>query len=96
MMIYGYKRSPKGRKRSEFPLGSLEWDDKLILNVRGRTLREKLKTYFEQPLWVPIPLGDSDNLMGHTWDKLEPGDEEHFLEAVKRLHREELFVDLDS
>ena len=96
MMIYGYKRSAKGRKRSEFPLGSLEWDGKLILNVRDRTLREKLKSYFEQPLWVPTPLGDSDSLMGHTWDKLEPGDEEHFFEAVKRLHREELFVDLDS
>jgi hypothetical protein len=96
MMLYGFKRSSKGRKRSEFPLGTLEWHGKLVLNVRDRSLRERLKTFFEQPIWVPVPLGDEDRLMGHSWDCLEPGDEEHFFEAVKRLHREDLFVDLDS
>ena len=34
--------------------------------------------------------------MGHTWECLEPGDEEHFFEALKRLHTRDLFVDLDS
>lgn len=96
MMIYGFKRSSKGRKRSEFPLGSLEWDGKLVLNVRDRSLRERLLQFFEKPIWVPVPLGDEDRLMGHAWDCLEPGDEEHFFEAVKRLHSQDLFVDLDS
>ncbi|MFA7480368.1 MAG: hypothetical protein WC314_07675 [Vulcanimicrobiota bacterium] len=95
-MLYGYIRTSQGRKRSEFPLGTLEWRDKVILNIRDRSLRDKLNTYFQEPLWVPLPLGDSDALMGHTWDRLEPGDEEHFMEALKRLHRLDLFVDLDS
>lgn len=96
MMIYGYKRTAKGRARSEFPLGSVEWKGSLVLQVRDRALRESLKEYFTEPLWVPIPLGDENRLMGHTWEELSPGTEEHFLEAVKRLHRRDMFVDLDS
>jgi hypothetical protein len=96
MMLYGYKRTSKGRQRSEFPLGRIDWEGKLVLQVRDRTLRENLRKYFEEPIWVPVPLGDEDGFMGHTWECLKPGDEEHFLEAVKRLHRQEMFVDLDS
>lgn len=96
MILYGYKRTSKGRKRSEFPIGNIDWDGKLVLEVRDRALRESLKEYFQEPIWVPLPLGDAENFMGHTWECLRPGDEEHFLEAVKRLHRRDLFVDLDS
>ena len=77
-------------------MGSLDWEDKLVLNIRDRTLREKLRSYFQESVWVPVALGDEDSLMGHTWECLEPGDEEHFYEAVKRLHRQDMFVDLDS
>lgn len=96
MMLYGYKRTSKGRVRSEFPLGSLDWDDKPVVNVRDRTLRESLREYFKESVWVPVPLGDDDQVMGHTWECLESGTEEHFFEAVKRLHRRDMFVDLDS
>lgn len=96
MILYPYKRTPKGRQRGEFPLGSVEWQGKTVVNVRDRALRESLREYFLEPIWVPIPLGDEESIMGHTWERLEPGDEVHFLEAVKRLHRRELFVDLDS
>lgn len=96
MMLYTYKRTSKGRVKSEFPLGSIDWDGKLVLTIRDRTLRENLRNYFEEPIWVPIPLGDEDQIMGHTWECLQPGDEEHFLEAVKRLHRRDLYADIDS
>ena len=96
MMIYGYKRTSSGRKKSQFPLGSVSWDGKLVLDVRDRTLRENLRSFFAEPLWVPVPLGDECTLMGHTWEELPSGTEEHFWEAVKRLHHRELFVDLDS
>lgn len=96
MILYGYKRTSKGRKRSEFPVGSIDWDGKLVLQVRDRTLRESIRDYFKEPIWVPLPLGDEDMIMGHTWECLQAGDEEHFLEAVKRLHKKDLFVDLDS
>ena len=95
-MLYGFRRTSAGRKRSEFPLGTIDWDGSLVMNVRDRHLRDRLKEYFEKPLWVPVPLGDQDRLMGHSWERLEPGDEEHFFEALKRLHREDLFVDMDS
>ena len=57
MMLYGYKRTSKGRKRSEFPLGSLEWEDKLVLNVRDRTLREKLKSFLRKTGLGPRAFG---------------------------------------
>ena len=96
MMLYGFKRTSKGRQRSEFPLGSVEWEGQAVVKVRDRHLRESLREYFAEPIWVPVPLGDEDNLMGHTWECLQVGEEVHFLEAVKRLHRRDLFVDLDS
>jgi hypothetical protein len=96
MMLFSYKKSSKGRQRGEFPLGQIDWEGKPVVTVRDRTLREQLREYFQQPIWVPIPLGDEDNVMGHTWECLQPGDEEHFLEAVKRLHQKDMVVDLDS
>lgn len=96
MMLYGFKRTAKGRVRGEFPLGSVEWNGELVLKVRDRQLRESLKAYFSEPIWVPLPLGDESRLMGHTWEELPSGTEEHFLEALKRLHRREIFADLDS
>ena len=96
MMLYGYKRSSSGRQRSEFPLGSLDWEGRLVLNIRDRSLRENLKSYFQEPVWIPVPLGDENSVMGHAWERLEAGDEEHFYEAVKRLHARDMFVDLDS
>lgn len=96
MRLYAYKRTSKGRQKSEFPLGRIEWDGRLVLSVRDRQLRESLKEYFQKPVWVPIPLGDEDNLMGHSWECLEAGDEEHFFEALKRLHQRDLYVSLDD
>lgn len=96
MKLYPLKRTSKGRKQGEFPLGSVDWEDGLKLDVRDRQLRESLREYFQQPVWVPLPMGDEDELMGHTWECLDPGDEEHFFEAVRRLHRRDLVVDLDS
>lgn len=96
MKLYPFKRTSKGRKRGEFPLGSVDWDDGLKIDVRDRTLRESLREYFAQPIWVPLPMGDEDELMGHTWECIEAGDEEHFFEAVRRLHRRDLILDLDS
>lgn len=96
MMLYGYKRTSKGRVRSEFPLGSIEWNGQPVVNVRDRNLRDNLRNYFTVPLWVPVPLGDEHMMMGHTWEELKPGTEEHFLEAVKRLHSQDMYCDLDS
>jgi len=96
MILYPLKKSSKGRERGEFPLGQVDWDGDLVLEVRDRSLRDKLKSYFQEPIWVPVPLGDEDQIMGHTWECLEPGGEEHFFEAVKRLHQMDMIVDLDS
>lgn len=96
MKLYGYRRTSKGRQRSEFPLGSVDWDEGLVMDIRDRQLRQSLTEYFQQPVWVPLPLGDGDQLMGHTWECLEAGDEEHFFEALKRLHQRDLFVDVES
>jgi hypothetical protein len=95
-MIYSYKSTSSGRKRSQYPLGSISWNENLVLEIRDRSLRQRLREFFQQPLWIPVPLGDDNTLMGHTWEELAPGTEEHFWEAVKRLHHHELYVDLDS
>ena len=66
MMLYGFHRTSKGRRKSEFPLGQIDWEGKLVINVRDRSLRESLREYFAKPVWVPLPLGDTERLMGHT------------------------------
>ena len=94
MMLYSLRKTSSGRQKGEFPLGSLSWQDGLVVEVRDRTVREALKEYFQQPVWVPLPLGDSQSMLGHTWECLEPGDEEHFLEAARRLYRKDLYLDM--
>lgn len=95
MMLYSLRKTSSGRQKGEFPVGSLHWDGAVRVEVRDRTLREALKAYFEQPVWVPLPLGDGQRLLGHTWECLEPGDEEHFLEAARRLYRKDLYLDMN-
>lgn len=94
MMLYALRKTAGGRQRGEFPLGTLKWEDGVVVEVRDRTVRESLREYFQQPVWVPLPLGDGALVLGHTWECLEPGDEEHFLEAARRLYRKDLFLDM--
>lgn len=97
MVLYSYRRSERGRVRGEFPLGKIFFDHAGVqIEVRDRSLREQLKAFFSQEIWVPVPLGDQDRLMGHTWEVLEPGEPEHFEEAVRRLPRLELFLERES
>lgn len=95
-MLYSLRKTSSGRQRGEFPLGSLRWQDGLVIEVRDRAIREALKAYFQEPVWVPLPLGDGSRFLGHTWECLQPGDEEHFLEAARRLYRHDLYLDLSS
>lgn len=96
MMLYSLRKTSSGRPKGEFPLGSLRWDNGLVVEVRDRTVRDALKEYFQQPVWVPLPLGDGQKLLGHSWECLEPGDEEHFVEAARRLYRKDLFLDMTA
>lgn len=92
-MLYSLRKTAQGRLKGEFPLGSVRWENGgLIVEVRDRTVRDTLREYFRQPVWVPLPLGDGQTVLGHTWECLEPGDEEHFLEAARRLYRIDLFL----
>lgn len=94
MMLYALRKTTGGRQRGEFPLGKLSWSNGLSIEVRDRTLRETLRSYFAQPVWVPLPLGDGVRLLAHSWERLDPGDEEHFTEAARRLYRLDLYLDM--
>lgn len=94
MMLYALRKTSSGRLKGEFPLGSVRWEDGLVVEVRDRNIRDILKAYFQEPVWVPLPLGDTQTLLGHTWERLEPGDEEHFMEAARRLYRKDLYLDM--
>lgn len=96
MMLYGLRKTSSGRQKGEFPVGSLSWDNEVVIEVRDRALRDSLKEYFQQPVWVPLPLGDGQKLLGHSWECLEPGDEEHFLEAARRLYRRDLYLEMEK
>lgn len=95
-MLYSLRKTPGGRQKGEFPLGKLRWDNGLVIEVRDRHVRETLREYFQQPVWVPLPLGDDQSVLGHTWERLEPGDEEHFVEAARRLYRKDLYLDMTA
>ena len=94
MMLYSLRKTPNGRLKGEFPLGSLRWENGLVVEIRDRHVRDAVKEYFQEPVWVPLPLGDGQKLLAHTWECLEPGDEEHFMEAARRLYRKDLYLDM--
>lgn len=97
MVLYPLIRTRDGRRQGEFPVGTLEWDgERVQVHCRDRALGTRLKEFFAEPILIRVPQGTVETVIGHSWVRLEPGSEDHFLEGVRRLRRLDLTATLEG
>jgi hypothetical protein len=89
LLIHPLLKTRDGRKIGEFPVGSLSWDAATgtVLDSPDRDLLRLLQRHFLWPIMVRRARGGPASALLHEWEELAPGSEEHFREAVNRLHR---------
>lgn len=76
-----------GRKLGEFPLGSVSFnEDGLKVDLPDAAVQRRVEALFTNPLRIRRAAGEINMALTYTWEELEPGSEEHFQEAVARLH----------
>jgi len=94
IVLYRLRTTKEGRKREEFPAGSLDFQEgKLVLEVPDRTLAKNITRLFEETYQVRVVRGSAETFLGHAWQNLEPGSEQHFDEGLRRLVRLNLVVE---
>ncbi|MGI5844341.1 MAG: hypothetical protein ACOX9B_09225 [Candidatus Xenobium sp.] len=89
LLIHPLLKTRDGRKTGEFPVGSLSWNAATgtVLDSPDRDLLRLLQRHFSWPIMVRRARGGPASALLHEWEELAPGSEEHFREAVNRLHR---------
>ncbi len=86
MILYRVRNTREGRKRDEFPVGTLNFrDGKLVLEVPDRGLASRIERLFQEPFRVRVVRGSTDTFLSHAWIEIEPGDERHYDEGLRRL-----------
>ncbi|MBQ7502974.1 hypothetical protein IJT93_09780 [bacterium] len=86
-VIYPLVSGREGKKRGEFPVGSVSFEDGSIsLECPDYAINRRLEGLFCSSLRVRRPLGSPEGVLTYGWTELEPGSEEHFYEAAARLH----------
>ncbi len=89
MLVYPLLPTRDGRQQAEFPVGTLSFGvaEGVVLDCPDREVFRRLHRHFSFPLTVRRGRGASTSVLSHEWEELSPGTEEHFREAVARLHR---------
>lgn len=94
MILYRLRNTRSGRRRDEFPAGSLDFvDGRLALEVHDKALSKKLSALFAETYRVRRVCGSPETFLGHTWVDLQPGSEQHYHEGLRRLIHLDLMVD---
>lgn len=87
-VILPVRSTKEGRKRGEFPVGTVHFADSLVhFEVPDRRICERLRKHFSQDFRVRVFRGSGDNIMAHGFESLPAGNERHFDEALRRLLR---------
>ena len=88
MLVYPLIKTRDGRQQAEFPVGSVSWTpaEGVVLDCPDRDVFRRLHRHFSFPLTVRRARGSPTSVLTHEWEELSPGTEEHFREAVARLH----------
>lgn len=87
-VIYPLVNGREGRKKGEFPVGTAALEDGAVsLECPDYAVNRRLEALFCGTLRVRRPLGGPESVLTYGWTELEPGGEEHFLEALARLHQ---------
>jgi hypothetical protein len=88
MILYRLRSTREGRKRDEFPSGSVEFvDGQVRLDVPDRNLARSIQALLQETFRVREVRGTPETFLGHAWIELSPGSEQHFDEALRHLVR---------
>jgi hypothetical protein len=88
MILYRLRNTKEGRRREEFPVGTLDFrEGQVIVEVSDRQLSKQVKALFGETFRVREARGQVDTYLGHAWVDLVPGNERHFDEGLRRLVR---------
>lgn len=88
MILYRLRSTREGRKRDEFPSGSIHFrEGRLELDVPDRNLARSILKHMGESYRVREVRGSPETFLGHAWITLFPGTEQHFDEAVRQLVR---------
>ncbi|HXE73692.1 MAG TPA: hypothetical protein VNO81_13605 [Candidatus Nitrosotenuis sp.] len=91
MLLYPLRATREGRRAGEFPLATVQWTPQgVVLECPDHQLAERLRQVFFRPLKARVARVAAGEVQGHRWVELPPGTEEHFREALLRLHRLDL------
>lgn len=88
-VLYPLRTTREGRQVGEFPVGTVAWslEEGVVLDCPDRDLFRRLHRHFSGPLLARRGRGSAATVLTHEWQELAPGTEEHFHEALARLHR---------
>ena len=93
MILYRLRNTREGRKRDEFPSGTIAFENgQLLLDVPDRNLARSIVKLFEESFRVREVRGSTDTFLGHCWVMLQPGGEQHYDEGLRQLVRLNLVV----
>lgn len=93
MILYRLRTTREGRKREEFPAGTLTYrDGQTVVDVPDKVLSKKIQQLFAESYSVRVVRGTAETYLAHAWVTLEPGSEQHFDEGLRRLVHLELDV----
>lgn len=88
MILYRLRNTREGRKRDEFPSGSIRYTEgRLELDVPDKTLARSILKHMGENFRVREVRGSPETFLSHAWITLHPGTEQHYDEAVRQLVR---------
>lgn len=93
MILYRLRNTKEGRKREEFPVGTVSFrEGQTCIEVSDRALSKRIGQLFAETFRVRVVRGTPETFLSHAWLSLEPGTEQHFDEGLRRLVHLELDV----
>lgn len=88
-VLYSLIKGRDGRKPSEFSVAAVSVNDewKVIIDCPNREMFRKLRDFFGAPMRVRVHIAKPPGFYSYGWKEVEPGSEQHFREALNRLHQ---------
>jgi len=94
MILYRLRSTREGRKRDEFPSGTIDFvEGQVQLDVPDKELARAIHKLLQESFRVRAVRGSTETFLGHAWITLEPGSEQHFDEALRHLVRLNLMAE---
>ncbi len=88
-VLYSLIKGRSGRKPSEFSVATVTVNDEwqVVIDCPNREIFRKLREFFGTPMQVRQHIAKPPNYFSYSWKEVSPGCEQHFREALNRLHQ---------